>query len=136
MPIFGRGFFIEVIKLAKGDFQLKVDGVLMPCPSGFSWGLQDISAAESGRTEDTTMHKNRVGQKRKISLQWNAIDFATSSTILRAFNPEYVEVYYPDPLAGRYETRTFYVGDRTAPFKYYWVGNQRLEHLSFDIIEQ
>lgn len=43
---------------------LKVDGVALPCPSSFTWGLQDISASESGRTDDTTMHKNRVGQNR------------------------------------------------------------------------
>ena len=49
---------------------LKVDGVALPCPSSFTWGLQDISASESGRTDDTTMHKNRVGQKRKLSVEW------------------------------------------------------------------
>lgn len=39
---------------------LKVDGVAMPCPSSFTWGLQDISASESGRTDDTTMHKTEL----------------------------------------------------------------------------
>ena len=31
---------------------ITVDGVEMPCPSVFNWGLQDISAAESGRTDE------------------------------------------------------------------------------------
>ena len=26
-----------------------VDGVEMPCPSTFDWGLQDVSLGESGR---------------------------------------------------------------------------------------
>ena len=48
---------------------ITVDGVDVKTPSSFTWGLQDISASESGRTDDTIMHKNRVGQKRTISLQ-------------------------------------------------------------------
>ena len=108
----------------------------MPCPSSFSWGLQDVSASESGRTDDALMHKNRVAQKRKISLQWNGTTWQQTSLILKAFNPEYVSVRYPDPMSGTYETRTFYVGDRTAPYKCWWVGNRRMESVSFDIIER
>ena len=37
-----------------------VDGAEMPCPSVFDWGLQDISASESGRTDDTIMHKTEL----------------------------------------------------------------------------
>lgn len=114
---------------------IKVDGVEMPCPSSFSWGLQDISASESGRTDDTIMHKNRVGQKRKIALQWNVKDRKTTAFILQSFNPEYISVTYPDAMSGTDETRTFYVGDRTAPVKYWWVGKQLYGSISFDIIE-
>lgn len=114
---------------------ITVDGASIPCPSVFTWGLQDISASESGRTDDTIMHKNRVGQKRKISLQWNIKDRATTAQILQAFNPEYISVKYPDAMSGTDETRTFYVGDRTAPVKYWWVAKQLYESISFDIIE-
>ena len=114
---------------------ITVDGAEIPCPSVFTWGLQDISASESGRTDDTIMHKNRVGQKRKISLQWNVKDRATTAQILQAFNPEYISVKYPDAMSGTDETRTFYVGDRTAPVKYWCVGKQLYESISFDIIE-
>ena len=114
---------------------ITVDGVSVPCPSVFTWGLQDISASESGRTDDTIMHKNRVGQKRKISLQWNIKDRATTAQILQAFNPEYISVKYPDAMSGTDETRTFYVGDRTAPVKYWWVEKQLYESIRFDIIE-
>ena len=54
------------------DVFIKINGAAMPCPSSFTWGLQDISASESGRTDDTIMHKNRVGQKRKLEIGWNA----------------------------------------------------------------
>ena len=114
---------------------LIVDGQELPCPSVFEWGLQDVSASESGRTDDTVMHKNRVAQKRKISLQWNGITRGETAQILQAVNPEYISVTYPDAMSGIDETRTFYVGDRSAPVKYWWIGNQRYETVRFDIIE-
>lgn len=115
---------------------LKVDGVDMPCPSVFEWGLQDVSASESGRTDDAIMHKNRVAQKRKITLQWNGPTKDQASKILKAFNPEYVKVTYHDAMDNKVETRTFYVGDRSAPYHSWWVGNQRMESVGFDIIER
>lgn len=118
------------------EIMITVDGVAMPCPSSFTWGLQDISAAESGRTDDAIMHKNRVGQKRKLSLGWIAKDWQTTARIMRAFNPEYINVRYPDMLSGSYQTRTFYVGDRSAPVKYWLAGRKLIEQISFDIIEK
>ena len=118
------------------EIMLKVDGVEMPCPSSFTWGLNDISASESGRTDDMLMHKNRVGQKRTLSVAWNGPAFSDASKIVQAVNPEYIEVTYPDLLIGDYTTKTFYVGDRTSPFKCWWSGNKRMEVLSFDFIER
>lgn len=118
------------------ETMITVDGVRMPCPSSYTWGLQDISAAESGRTDDALMHKNRVAQKRKLSLGWAAKDWKTTARIMQAFNPEYINVRYPDMLSGTYQTRTFYVGDRSAPVKWWWIGNQRTEMISFEIVER
>lgn len=116
---------------------IKVDGVQLPCPSALTWGLQDVSAADSGRTQDALMHKNRVAQKRTLNVTWNALDWEATCAIIQAVNPEYVQVEYPDPLTGnQHETRTFYVGDRSAPFKCWWIGNQRMEGLTFDFIER
>lgn len=113
-----------------------VDGVEIKDPSSFIWGLQDVSDSAAGRTQDTIMHKNRVGQKRKISLTWNGIKRDVASEVLQAFNPEYVEVTYPDALSGQYETRTFYVGDRSAPMKMWTVNKKIYSQVSFEIIER
>jgi hypothetical protein len=110
--------------------------IALPEPSKFDWGLQDISAAESGRDDSTTMWKNRVGQKRKISIAWNGLKWNEVSRVLTAVNSEYFSMTYPDMMAGQYETRTFYVGDRSAPVKMWNVGNKRIETLSFDLIER
>ena len=116
---------------------IKIGGKAMPCPSSFTWGLNDISASESGRTYDTLMHKNRVGQKRTLSVGWNAPDWDTASEIIQAVNPEYFIVEYPDLLTGnKHETRTFYVGDRSTPFKCWWTNNQRMESLNLELIER
>lgn len=118
------------------EVMITVDGVSAPCPSAYTWGLQDVSHSDSGRTDDITMHKNRAGQKRKISLQWNGPDWKTASKILKMFNPEYISVRYPDMMSGTYETRKFYVGDRSAPVKIWTVGNKTISSVSFDIVER
>lgn len=115
---------------------LKVDGIWIPSPSSMEWGLMDISAAESGRTDDTLMQKNRVGQKRKLNLRWNGTDWGTTAVILQAFNPEYVMVTYPDMMSGLFETRQFYVGDRTSMVAVWWINEKRMESVGFDIIER
>ena len=114
----------------------KVDGVTMPCPSTWQWGLQDVSAGESGRTDDALMHKNRVAQKRKIQVGYSGVKDTVAKTVLQAINPEYINVYYYDLMDGNFQTRTFYVGDRSAPFKWWWDGKHILESLTFDLIER
>ena len=115
---------------------LLVDGVAVKTPSAFEWGLQDISGGDSGRTQDALMHKNRISQKRKLSLSWNNPSKEEASTILRCFNSEYVNVSYPDALNGVDETRTFYVGDRSAPMKMWTVNQKRFSTISFELMER
>lgn len=112
-------------------------------PDAITWGLQDISASDAGRVHDSgnTMYKMRTSQKRKMQLSWTNISFANASTILQAFNPEYVYVKYKDPLHGGWQTRRFYVGDRSAPFRQIALSDANgtktvMQTLSFDIIER
>lgn len=113
-----------------------VNGTAIKTPSSFSWGLQDVSDSASGRTQDALMHKNRVAQKRKISLAWSNPTKDETAAILQAFNLEYINVTYPDAMSGTDETRTFYVGDRSAPMKMWTVNNKRYSQVSFDIVER
>ena len=116
---------------------IKIDGVSVPCPSSFEWGLQDISAADSGRSDNGYMHKNTVAKKRTLSVSWVGTTFSDAKTILNAVAKEYFTVVYPDPLTGsESESRTFYVGDRKGVLKYWWSGSKRFESISFDLIER
>jgi hypothetical protein len=58
----------------------------VPTPDGYQWGLQDISAADSGRVHDrdNTMYKMRTSQKRKLQLSW------TDPSVADKLNKDYV----------------------------------------------
>lgn len=92
-----------------------VDGVAVKSPSVYKWKLEDLSASDAGRTEDTVMDKKRIGQLVGIELQWNKVSIPDASKILKLFNPEYIKVEYLDAMEGKYVERTFYVGERSAP---------------------
>lgn len=81
------------------------------------------------------MHVNIVTKKRKLELSWKAVDFDTASEILRAVDKETFNVTYRDALTNTLQTRTFYVGDRTAPVYSYAVGHQWYSNINFNFIE-
>lgn len=111
--------------------------VALKTPDTFTWGLNDVSASDSGRVNDenASMKKNRVAQKRKISLGWNNPNTAETAAILQATNPEYFYVRYIDAMEGDYVTKHFYRGDVSAPVKQVTVSGVTYTTLTFDIIE-
>lgn len=118
-------------------FPFIVDGVEMPCPSAFTWGMMDISKAESGRGEDALMNKNTVAKKRKLNCKWVMKNPADTAKILRAVTTkEYFQCTYHDALENAQRTMTAYVSDRSAPVKYWWGGHKYYESVEFDIIER
>ena len=92
-----------------------VDGKAVKCPSSYTYSLDDLSASDAGRTEDTTMHTLRQAQLVTLDLSWQNLTTEEVSSILKAFSPEYVKVSYLDAKAGGYVTSSFYVGSRSAP---------------------
>lgn len=116
---------------------LVVDGVTLRDPSEMTWGLQDVSAHDAGRTEDALMHKNRVAQKRKLTCKWNGLRPEEAGPLLRAVNSEYMSVTYFDAMSGTSETRTMYVGDRTAAVKWWHGATGKIYGtVAFDFIER
>lgn len=122
--------------MARNNNMIRVNGKKILTPSVFQPSLQDISAADAGRTQDTLMHKNRKGKKRKIQLAWNGVTPEEAHQILKAFEDEYFRVTYYDPWEGMEITKTFYSGDQSAPVKTWTVNNKLYEQVSFDIIER
>ena len=122
--------------MGSNNNMIRVNGVKIKTPSVFKVTLQDVSAADAGRTQDALMHKNRVAKKRKIQLAWNMVNPTDAHTVLDAFKDEYFRVTYYDPWAGDSVTKTFYSGDQDAPVKTWMVNNKLYEQISFDIIER
>ena len=114
---------------------LQVNGTYIPDPSSLQWGLQTVSDENAGRTQDGKMHVNLITRKRKLELVWKGVDFATASEILQAVNPVNFDVTYLDALTNTRLTKTFYVGDRTAPVYSYHDGYRWYSNVSFNIIE-
>lgn len=115
-----------------------VDGAECPCPSAFTWGLQDVSDSDSGRLLDgnATMQKNRITQKRKLNLVWNGLTPEVTAQVLTMFNPEYINVTYWDSMDGAEETREFYVGDRSTPVQQWFANSKLYQQVAFNIIER
>lgn len=111
-----------------------VDGVAVRCPSTYKWALEDISAPDAGRTEDTVMDKKRIGQIVKLDLSWNGLTLGEASTVLKAFNPEYFNVCYLDAMQGKFVTSEFYVGNRSVPL--YDARRGLWSNVTFNIIER
>lgn len=111
-----------------------VDGFAVRCPSSYQWKLQDISAADAGRTEDTMMDKKRIGQCVKLELGWQNVSIEEAADILKKFNPEYITLCYLNAMTGKFETSEFYVGDRSSPLYNCKLGIW--SNISFNCIER
>ena len=124
--------------MAAIDHVLIVDGHEIPNPDTYSWGEQDVSAPDAGRTQDAnaTMYKMLITRKIKLQLGWNNRDEQTIASIISAFSPEYISVRYFDAREGGYTTKTFYVGDRSVPFREIRQGGHAISTLTFNIIER
>lgn len=106
---------------------IQINGADIPAPLPFTVTIsdQDLNSDTDANAE---LHRNRVAVKRKIDLEWGALEWNEISTLLKAIKDVFFKVTYPDPETGKYETKTMYVGDRTAPTcvvedgEIYWLG--------------
>ncbi|EPY06625.1 Lj965 prophage protein [Paenibacillus alvei TS-15] len=98
--------------------QLKINGQdIAAYPSQFTVTTLDLDDGESSvRTADGTLKRDRIAVKRQIEMTWGQLPWATVSALLRSMENVFFPVTYPDPMTGKYETKTFYVGNRPTPF--------------------
>lgn len=107
----------------------------LPIPSSYEVTVIDVSSPDAGRTEDTAMHKMRIGQSLRIDVEWSYPTRTDCAYVMTAFNAEYMNITFIDPrVASGFVTKRFYVGDRKMPL---WNSyHSRWENLSFGIIQQ
>ena len=92
---------------------LIINGVAVKPPKIFQVDIQDIDG-ETGRNANGDMVRDRITTKRKLVCEWGMLTQDEMSQLLNAVSSEFFTVSYPDPMVGQ-TTKTFYVGDRTAP---------------------
>lgn len=79
------------------------------------------------------MHKMMVAQKVHIELAWQNVTDSVAAAVLNAFQPEYINVEYWDYKAMAFQTKTFYVGDRTVSA---YSRVKKYSTIEFNIIER
>lgn len=114
---------------------LQINGVTIKTPKKFFSGLNAIDG-ESGRNANGDMIRDYIVTKMKLELEWGPLTDSEISTILKAVMTPFFQVTYPDPLEGGQATKTFYVGDRSAP-AYSWHDKlPKWEGLTMNFIER
>lgn len=98
--------------------RLEIDGQEVAAyPSAFTVTVLDLDDGESSvRTTNGELSRDRIAVKRQIEMSWGPLTWAQISSIMRSMEDVFFPVTYPDPMTGEYETKTFYVGNRPAPF--------------------
>lgn len=84
----------------------------LPAETAFKLHLRDISAVGAGRNQAYKMNKKRVGRETDAELEYTNLTNEEASTLLNAFDPEYVTIVYRDPKAGANQSKVFYITDR------------------------
>ena len=100
----------------------------LPTPSKMSLIVQDIDSANTTRSANGTMLRDRVSggakAKRKLELEWAGMDAAKVATILQSIGDEFFQLEYPDTYTGEMRIAQFYTGDRSADmYSYNLYGN-------------
>ena len=99
----------------------------------------DIMDIDDGTDRNTKgdINRSRVAVKRKIIMSWNVLKWSEISSLLQQVSNVYFSVNYPDPQTGIFETKAFYVGDRSSPVAKLQPDNSILwEGLSMNFVER
>ena len=110
--------------------------LLTVVPSSMKYDLYSVNAANSGRTTTGKMFTNRVTQKRKLELSFNAKTWSEVAQILTAVNAEYFKVTYPDMLTGANRTMDCYRGDVGMSVYTWWDNQKMLTDITLSLIER
>lgn len=82
---------------------------------GLKWQRADIEAADSGRTMDGVLHRGRVATKIRLDITCRPLKASELNTLLNLILPEYITVYYSDPMYGTV-TKKMYSNNNPASF--------------------
>lgn len=91
---------------------LKVDGVVLPIPSGYIPSLEEISKAE--RNANGTMIKEVIAYKSKLEVTWKMLKQSEMTKLMNVKKKNFFQLEYIDLETGSHRTGTFYAGTPSA----------------------
>lgn len=93
----------------------KIDGIVVPTPSSYDFGIEDLSSDETGRTLDGIMHKDVVSTKDYYTCTWDRLSWDDAAFLLGIVDGKTeVRVTYADPREpNQMCVGDFYVGKRS-----------------------
>lgn len=97
---------------------LEINGVEIVAPKIFKVDIHDIDG-ESTRNAKGDLIRDRISTKTKLICEWPPLELEEISILLKSVKDIYFTVKYPDPMEGKFVSKTFYVGDRSAPMYWY-----------------
>ncbi len=117
---------------------IKINNISVPVmPKSFSVTAMDLDDGESTtRAADGTLNRDRVAVKRQIDIEWGLLTWDDTSNILQLMSNTFFEVYYPDPITGSYQTKTFYAGNRPCPVAFEKKGELFWQGIKVTLIER
>lgn len=113
---------------------LVINGVTVVPPKSFQVSVNDIDG-ETGRNANGDMVRDRITTKRKLDCEWGMLTQSEMVQIQTAVSAVFFPVSYPDPVLGQ-TTKTFYVGDRSAPAYSFTERLKPWNGLKFNLIER
>lgn len=113
---------------------MQINGVNITSPKALSVTINDVDSDKTTRNAQGNLLRDRIAVKRTLSLQFPPLTNSQISTLLNAMSGVFFTCNYPDPMVGGNVTKTFYVGNRTAPMFNY--NTSLWESVSFELIEQ
>jgi hypothetical protein len=100
-------------KMAVNYFTINKQDV--PQPAEVTYQRYDLDSEDSFRSLSGEMQRDRITTKVKLDCRWNALNADQMKVLLKSMQDVFFEINYFDPLEGQHITKTFYVGDRSAP---------------------
>jgi len=115
---------------------LNINGVNVKTPSKFEVLVSDVDG-ETTRNALGELLRDRIAVKRKLQCEFPPMTQTEMSTLLTAVQDVFFTIVYQDPISGS-TSKTFYVGDRTAPMYKYGAGGSDIlwEGLKMNFIEK
>ena len=126
------------------EFPFKINGIPLDGSSSFpalkwqgaTYSRQAVDSANTGRNQEGDLIRDLITQKDKWKLEFIPCTSTELNALLTTIDGAFFQFTAPNVGSTTTDTKTFYVGDRTATMLKLVLGGESLWDVSFDIIER